>query len=173
MATVYYTASSLDGFIVDEHDSLNWLMRNDIDGSGFGGYNDFIATVGAIVMGAATYRWLIDNQPDWLYTQPTWVVTHHPETVTTPQVQTFSGDVSELHPMLVSAAGDRDVWVVGGGRLAAQFTDAGLVDELVVHFAPCTLGAGQPVLPTQSRWRLADTGRNRDFVGARWLRAAD
>jgi hypothetical protein len=40
-----------------------------------------------------------------------------------------------------------------------------------VHYAPCTLGAGRPVLPTASRWRLVDTGRNRDFVGARWARA--
>ncbi|MBE7163528.1 MAG: dihydrofolate reductase, partial [Williamsia herbipolensis] len=36
MSTVYYTASSLDGFVVDEHDSLEWLMRNDVDGTGFG-----------------------------------------------------------------------------------------------------------------------------------------
>lgn len=174
MPTVYYTASSLDGFVVDTDDSLDWLMRNDVDGTGFGGYDDFIADVGAIVMGAATHRWLIEHEPDvWPYEQPTWVVTNHPDTVTADGVRTYAGDVTELHPRLVDAAQGRDVWVVGGGDLAAQFVSAGLVDEMWIHYAPCSLGAGRPVLPTASRWRLLETGRNRDFVGARWARADD
>ncbi|GAA2065921.1 dihydrofolate reductase family protein [Williamsia deligens] len=174
MATIYYTASSLDGFVVDADDSLDWLMRNDVDGTGFGGYDDFITGVGAIAMGASTHRWLIRHEPDvWPYEQPTWVVTHHPAEVVAPGVRTFAGDVVDLHPQLVDAADGRDVWVVGGGDLAAQFVTAGLVDEMVVHYAPCTLGSGRPVMPTASRWTLVETARNRDFVGARWARAED
>jgi dihydrofolate reductase len=125
-------------------------------------------------MGASTHRWLVDHEPDvWPYEQPTWVVTNHPETVTAPGVHTFAGAVTDLHPRLVDAASDRDVWVVGGGDLAAQLVAAGLVDEMVVHYAPCSLGAGRPVLPTGSRWRLVDAARNRDFVGARWARETD
>jgi dihydrofolate reductase len=173
MATIYYTALSLDGFVVDDHDSLDWLTRNDIDRAGFGGYDDFIAGVGAIVMGAATYHWLVTNQPDWAYDQPTWVVTHHPASITTPGVSTFTGDVADLHPLLQSAADGGDVWVMGGGAVAAQFVEHGLVDELVVHYAPCTLGSGRPVLPGTLRWQLSDTARNRDFVGVRWVRRGD
>lgn len=78
-------------------------------------------------MGSTTYRWLVDNQPgDWMYDQPTWVLTSRPGIVLDDHpVTVFTGDVAELHPQLRAAAGRRDVWVVGGGRTAAQFVAAG------------------------------------------------
>ncbi|MGY4710664.1 dihydrofolate reductase family protein [Mycolicibacterium sp. CBM1] len=170
MATVYFTASSLDGFIVDDHDSLDWLTSRDIDVNGPFGYQAFNEGVGALVMGSATYLWLRDNQPgEWMYDQPTWVLTHRPRIIAADHpVTVFSGEVTDLHPRLVAAAGARDVWVVGGGEVAAQFVAAGLVDELIVSYAPCSLGSGSPALPVRSEWRLAETGVNGDFVCARW-----
>jgi dihydrofolate reductase len=85
-------------------------------------------------------------------------------------VQTFDGDVAALHAKLVSAAAGRDVWVVGGGRVAAQFVAAGLIDELIVSYAPCTLGTGARLLPIRSEWRLEETAVNGDFVCAGGLR---
>jgi len=65
-------------------------------------------------------------------------------------------------------AGDRNVWIVGGGDLAGQFADAGLLDELIVMVAPVTLGGGAPLLPRRIELRLVETGRNGDFVCARF-----
>jgi len=174
MATVYYTASSLDGFIVDEANSLDWLMSRDVDANGEFGYEAFAKSVGALVMGSSTYEWMLANQPgDWPYEQPTWVLTHRPEIVAAGHpVQTFVGEVTELHATLVSAAAGRDVWVVGGGDVAAQFVAAGLIDEMIVSYAPCTLGKGAPVLPLRSEWALREVARNADFVCARWTKAA-
>ena len=73
---------------------------------------------------------------------------------------------------LVSAAAGKDVWVVGGGAAAAQFVAAGLVDEMIVTYAPCSLGAGARLLPVRSEWKLAESAVNGDFVCARWTRAA-
>ena len=56
--TVYYTATTLDGFIADPEDSLDWLLVQDIDPSGPMNYDEFIAGVGAIAMGATTYEWI-------------------------------------------------------------------------------------------------------------------
>ena len=172
MKTVYYTASSLDGFIVDPEDSLDWLISRNIDQQGPFGYDEFIKTIGALAMGSSTYEWIVKNQPDeWAYEQPTWVLTHRPEIVAAEHpVQVFSGDVTELHPELVAAAAGKDVWVVGGGQVAAQFATAGLIDEMIVSYAPCSLGAGSPVLPIRSEWALAESARNGDFVCARWVR---
>jgi dihydrofolate reductase len=46
-----------------------------------------------------------------------------------------------------SAAGTKNVWIVGGGDLAGQFYDAGLLDELIVQVGSVTLGKGKPLFP--------------------------
>lgn len=172
MATVYYTASSLDGHIVDDNASLDWLTSRAIDPAGPHGFEPFMATVGALVMGADTYEWVLANHTgEWMYSQPSWVLTHRPGIVAAGHsVHTFDGEVSDLHSTLVSAAAGKDVWVVGGGRVAAQFVTAGLIDEMIVEYAPCTLGGGSPVLPVRSEWLLVDAAVNADFVCARWRR---
>ena len=173
MALVYFTASSLDGFVVDEADSLDWLLTRDVDANGPFGYQAFIESVGALVMGSATYEWLVENQPgDWMYEQPSWVLTSRPGCIVAGHpVRTFDGSVEALHPELVAAAGGRDIWLVGGGRAAAQFVTAGLVDELIVSYAPCSLGQGAQLLPTRSEWKLVESAVNGDFVCARWVAA--
>ena len=55
MPTQYYTATSLDGFIATEDDSLEWLFP--LADPAQTSYPAFIAEVGALAMGAATYQW--------------------------------------------------------------------------------------------------------------------
>lgn len=57
MATIYYTASSVDGFIADRDNSLSWLLSRDVDVTGPMGYQGFIdAEIRALVMGSTTYE---------------------------------------------------------------------------------------------------------------------
>jgi dihydrofolate reductase len=175
MSTVYYTASSLDGYIVDDAGSLDWLTSRDIDPNGPFGYDEFIKSVGALVMGSSTYEWLVRNQPGaWMYEQPSWVLTHRPHIIAGEHpVRTFDGDVRQLHPQLIADAEGKDVWVVGGGEVAVQFVSAGLIDEMIVSYAPCSLGGGSRVLPIRSEWALVESAVNGDFVCARWERRSD
>lgn len=179
MTTVYYTATSLDGFIADPEASLEWLLSKDTDEDGPLGYNPFIADVGALAMGATTFTWVMrhlaaSDEPSsgWPYAQPTWVFTHRsPETMAIPEgsdVRLAQGDVAAVHAQMVAAAGGKDVWIVGGGDLAGQFADAGLLDEIVVAIAPVTLGAGAPLLPRRLDLTLVEVARNRDFACARY-----
>jgi dihydrofolate reductase len=69
---------------------------------------------------------------------------------------------------MAAAAGDRNVWIVGGGDLAGQFAEAGLLDEVIVSIAPVTLGAGAPLLPRRIELRLDELGRNVDFACAKY-----
>lgn len=53
--TIFYTASSLDGYLADEQDSLDWLFTQDQDERGPLSYEEFFAGVGAILTGSTTY----------------------------------------------------------------------------------------------------------------------
>ncbi len=79
-----------------------------------------------------------------------------------------TADVASVHKEMAAAAGDRNVWIVGGGDLAGQFADVGLLDEVIVSIAPVTLGKGAPLLPRRIELRLDELGRNGDFACAKF-----
>ena len=168
--TQYYTAATLDGFIADPDNSLEWLFTRERDEGGALNYRDFIAKVGALAMGSTTYEWILDHESSrWPYEQPCWVFTHRELTVVpNAQIELVSGDVAPVHEELVHAADGKNVWIVGGGDLAGQFAGAGLLDEVLVTIAPVTLGAGAPLLPRRIELSLDEVGRNGDFVCARF-----
>ena len=175
--TQYYTATSLDGFIADEDHSLEWLFTRQQDRSGPLNYAEFIADVGALAMGRTTYEWILghefaDKDPadwKWPYEVPSWVFTHRGlQAVPGADIRFVSGDVAPVHAEMARTAGDRNLWIVGGGDLAGQFADAGLLDEVIVYLAPVTLGAGAPLLPRRIELRTEEISRNGDFVAARY-----
>lgn len=49
--TLFYTATTLDGFLADDHDSLDWLFTQEQEEGGALDYAAFIAGVGAVCMG--------------------------------------------------------------------------------------------------------------------------
>ena len=169
MTTVYYTASSVDGFIADPEETLSWLLTRDVDGSGPMGYETFLAGVGALAMGAATYAWVRAHEQDWSYAVPSWVFTHR-DLPPPPgaDVRMTTADVAEVHAEMLTSAAGKDVWLVGGGDLVGQFADRGLVDEVWVQYAPVALGGGAPLLPRRLELRLLEVARNRDFACARY-----
>lgn len=154
MKTQYYTASSLDGFIATEEDSLDWLFPlAELEATSF---PEFISGVGALAMGASTFEWVLKHvvkhgtagEGAWPYVQPAWVFTRR--NLAAPagaKVRFVRGDVRPVHAEMCEAAGSRNLWVVGGGDLVGQFFDAGLMDELIVQVGSVTLGRGKPLLP--------------------------
>lgn len=179
MKTQYYSAVSLDGFIATEDDSLEWLFAlGDLDESS---YPAFIAEVGALAMGSATYEWVVAHGDEveqqtgsrWPYTQPTWVFT----TRTLPaipgaDIRFVQGDVRPVHADMCAAAGGKNIWLVGGGELVGKFCDAGLLDELILQVGSAMLGSGKPLLPRRllpPRLRLVSAVRNGEtFVELRY-----
>lgn len=154
MRTQYYTASSLDGFVADPDHSLDWLTQ--FDPGDDSSYPGFIRDVGAVAMGSTTYEWILRHREsaaggapaDWPYDSPTWVFSSRSlPSVEGADLRFVRGDVAPVHRAMVEAAEGANVWIVGGGDLAGQFHDAGLLDEIIVQVAPVTLGDGAPLLP--------------------------
>lgn len=151
MAIQYYVASSLDGFIAAPGDDLDWLMA-------FGTaefqehYDAFMAGVGAIVMGSATYAFVLGEGPDaWTYgAMPSWVLTSRElPSIEGADIRFASGPIGPVLAAAVDAADGRNVWLVGGGDVAAQASAAGMLDELHVTVMPVILGSGTPLLPVR------------------------
>ena len=166
--TQYFTATSVDGFIADDDNSLEWLFevpRN--GGSGVEGFGPFFAGVGAMAMVATTYEWVyaherLDERPEkwreWYGATPCWVFTHR-ELRVPPEadIRFVQGDVAPVHAEMLAAANGKNVWLVGGGELVGGFADEGLLDEILLGMQPVFLGSGAPLLPrrlTSKRVRL-------------------
>lgn len=152
--TQYFVAASLDGYIADADGRLDWLFQfNDVEGVS-PHYEAFLAEVGALAMGASTYAFLLDQRLEaWPYPgRPTWVFTHRElPGFAGADVRFTSGDVAPVHDEMIRAAAGRNLWLVGGGDLVAQFAERGLVDELWLTVVPVVLGGGAPLLPTSLR----------------------
>lgn len=167
----YYAAQTLDGYIAEADNSIDWLTgyEGSFEGAdsdeGQAGYDGFYEGIGALVMGSVTYEWVLGHGRGWPYAgKPTWVLS-------TRELERPEGedvDVRILHaqpPDLIdemrNAAGERDIWIVGGGNVASQFADHGLLDRVEVTIVPVVLGGGKPLLVR----RL--TGGPMQLLGAR------
>ncbi|VTU26223.1 hypothetical protein SRS16CHR_03815 [Variovorax sp. SRS16] len=154
MKTQYYTACSLDGFIATDDHSLEWLFPlGDINDTSYPG---FIQGVGALAMGSSTYEWMLRHvvKPGtkegaaWPYQQPAWVFSNRElPGLPSAAIHFVRGDVRPVHEAMTLAARGKNVWLVGGGDLAGQFHDAGLLDEIIVQVGSVTLASGKPLLP--------------------------
>lgn len=168
----YYTATTLDGFLADDHDRLDWLFEQDQGERGEAAYEAFVAGVGALVMGATTYAWVVDHlaasgEP-WPYEQPCFVLTHRDLEPASDSVRLVQGPVEQVWPDVARAAGEEDVWVVGGGGVAADLAAAGLLDDVLLSIAPVTLGSGRPLFPRPFDLRLVELEHVGSFAVARY-----
>lgn len=157
MKTQYYTATSIDGYLADGDNSLEWLFQfgdvDEVEGIE-DDYPEFVDQVGAAAMGSTTYEWLIEHEnlieaPEkWPYDIPAWVFSSRElPVVEGADIRFVQGDVSPVHAEMVEAADGRNIWLVGGGDLVGQFHDHGLLDEIILSIAPVMLGSGAPLLP--------------------------
>jgi dihydrofolate reductase len=152
----YYCAATLDGYIAETDDTLDWLTKYEGSFAGpgaepiKGAYDRYYEGVGALVMGSATYEFVLNEVTGWPYEgKPSWILTSRdlPE----PEgddvdVRIGPANVPDLYEEMIAAAGDGDLWVVGGGNVVSQFADVGLLDELLVTVVPVVLGEGKPLL---------------------------
>jgi dihydrofolate reductase len=156
--TQYYCASTLDGYIAESDDTLGWLLGYEGSYEGDdaepikGAYDRYYEGVGAVVMGSVTYEFVLAHPAEaggWPYAgKPAWVLSSRDLPVPDGEdvdVRIVNATVPDLYDEMTASAGDGDLWVVGGGNVASQFADAGLLDDLLVTVVPVVLGEGKPL----------------------------
>jgi dihydrofolate reductase len=179
---VYATATTLDGYLADPEHSLDWLFVVDGGEQSLGELAEFVNGVRVMVEGSSTYLWVLEHEnlvehpekwQDFYGDRTTYVFTSRTDLPVAPgaDVHFVNGTVADQVDAIRQAAGDHDVWIVGGGDLVGQFFEAGALDEIHVSIAPVTLGAGAPLLPRRidsTRLELLDVSRAGQFVQAKY-----
>lgn len=172
---LFDTATTINGWIADDDNSLAWLFAVENGEQPDEGLLPSGATV--LVEGSTTYEWML-AESDILANPEKWREFHgdRPAFVFTTRqlpvpagadVRFVSGSVAEALPAIREAAGDGDIWVVGGGDLAGQFLDAGALDEVALSIAPVALTGGSPLFPRRvesDRLRLVSAEKVGQFA---------
>ena len=143
MKASVFIATSLDGFIARQDGALDWLPA---DGGEPHGYDEFIATVDALVIGRKTFETVLTFDT-WPYgSKPVVVLSTRPAALRAPAgavCEMMTGTPHEIVARL-SARGMKHLYVDGGVTIQG-FLEAGLVQRLIITRIPVLLGSGIPL----------------------------
>jgi dihydrofolate reductase len=136
-----FVGTSLDGFIARENGDIEWLTSLGLD-MGTTGYDEFFASVDALVVGRTTYE-LVQGFDPWPYAGKRVLVMSR----TLTEVHTANTSVhSSLEDVIatLNAEGAQRIYA-DGGQVIQAFLRAGLVTEITISRAPVILGTGIPL----------------------------
>ncbi|WP_033544004.1 dihydrofolate reductase family protein [Planococcus sp. CAU13] len=164
---VCYIAQSLDGYIATEDDSLDWLFK--VEGEGDAGYSEFMETIDTVVMGRRTYDWVMEMEKGE-YPYPGLKSYIFSRTVSpnasSENIEFTDMDIPAFADKLKSQPG-KNIWVIGGSRLLADFMESGLIDEFIISIAPIIIGKGIPLFQKSdlmTEYKLKDIKRYGEFA---------
>lgn len=144
---VLFIASSLDGYIATEDESLDWLER--VEGEGDNGFSEFYDTVDTVLMGKKTYDWVMrQNLDEFPYKGKATFVFTRSAVEDADDVMFVKENMALFMQQLKNKEG-KNIWLVGGGDLVQSFLQVDLIDEIIVTIAPTLLGKGIPLFKRQ------------------------
>jgi dihydrofolate reductase len=124
-----------------------WTYEREPTGEATGADKEFldqgIARVGAIIGGRNTYEAAEAFGGKNPFPVPFFILTHRPEDAPEDGGFTFVNGLDEAIDAARKAAGDKDVFVMGGADAIRQALKEGYVEELSISIAPVLLGGGK------------------------------
>jgi dihydrofolate reductase len=141
---------SLDGFIAGPGDAMDWIF----DFLAPDQFPEIAAATGAMLVGRRTDEVgdMMEaeepgNATEYPFSGPVFVLTHRPPERPAPDVTYLSGDIEEAVATALSAAGAKNLEILGAD-VAGQCLRRGLVDEILVYVLPVLLGDGVRFSPS-------------------------
>jgi dihydrofolate reductase len=148
MKASVFIGTSVDGFIARPNGDLDWLPPG---GGEPHGYDEFMSTVDALVIGRKTFETVLTFDT-WPYgKKPVFVLSTRP-LATAPLgavVEHMSGAPTEIVSQL-SARGIQHIYVDGGITIQG-FLRAGLIQRLIITRVPVLIGTGIPLFGVTQR----------------------
>lgn len=135
-----FIACSIDGFIADENESLDFLNPMHDEQEDYG-YSDFYETVDTVIIGRKTYDKVMTFGEPFPHADKSCYVFSRKPLESTPWAIFVQQDPIAFVKKLKAENG-RGIYCDGGGTLVTQLIATGLVDELILSVVPCILGRG-------------------------------
>lgn len=146
MTNKVFIATSLDGYIADKDNKIDWLHQlPNPDGDDFG-FDAFIAGIDALLMGRNTFEMVLSFDVEWPYSKPVFVLsnslTHVPKGYEG-KVFLVNGELQKIVKNLAKL-GYHNLYI-DGGKTIQSFLKEDLVDEMILTRIPVLLGGGYPL----------------------------
>jgi len=146
MKNYVYIATSLDGYIADVEEKLDWLPNPTEEINLEINYPEFVNSIDAIVMGKNTFNIVYSFGGDWPYPKPVFVVSNSLKEVPEKyegKIQLLNGSVEGILKE-VHSQGYKNLYIDGGVNIQ-NFLKEDLIDEIIITTIPVLLGDGKPL----------------------------
>ena len=148
MANIVYIATSLDGYIADENNGVDWLHEVDNPDNSDLGFSEHMARIDALIMGRNTFELVasFEGEGEWPYSKPVFVLSNSLEQLPTgfqDKASLIQGDIKDIVTNL-NHAGFNNLYIDGGVTIQ-NFLKEDLIDEMVITTIPVLLGGGIPL----------------------------
>ena len=131
---VLYISMSLDGYIATKDNDLDFLSMVQKEGEDYG-YNDFVKSVDAVIIGRKTYEKVIELGYEYPHSdKDIYIITRK----TRPSIGTFqfyTGDLTQLVNRLKKETG-KNIYCDGGSEIANELMQNNLIDEYIISIIP-------------------------------------
>lgn len=135
---------SIDGYIADCEESVNWIKGQDNSADMPDTYSAFFDNIDTVIMGKRTYKQIITelSPGKWPYSGAiTYVFTHSMSMASTKDIKFINANPCKLINNLKEKAG-KDIWICGGADIINQLMKEDLIDVFHISIIPTILGGG-------------------------------
>jgi dihydrofolate reductase len=135
-----YISMSLDGYIATKDNSIEFLSMVEQEGEDYG-YNDFIQSVDAVIIGRKTYEKVIALGYAYPHTDLDVYIMTKTAKPSIGNFKFYTGDLTQLVNNLKSQAG-KNIYCDGGAEIANELMKNNLIDGYIISVIPILLGDG-------------------------------
>jgi dihydrofolate reductase len=138
-----FIATSIDGYIADSNGNIDWLHSIPNPTHDDMGYDSFIKTVDAIIMGRTTFETVCSFDIAWPYSIPVFVLSNSLTEI--PKAYKGKAYLAQgpLNEILAEIHGQGfHKLYIDGGKTIQSFLQEDLIDEMTITTIPILLGSG-------------------------------